>query len=89
MQDLSNLSAAKLNALHSKREAAHFVSVDKMISAGLGHLRHTDLESRAGSCALCAECLETYKAWNQSGNELRARKEYSGTHKPIKRACLP
>lgn len=91
MADLSKMPAKKLHALIAKREAERGAALDAMITAGMGMMRHNEIELLAKlSCPeydteIARRYLSTRSAWLEANEELDARKRYHGGDKPIKR----
>jgi len=88
MTDLSRLSAAKLEALHAKRQAACSANCTALINAGRGMERGNEIYAKGkaqGADALSLEYVRTTDAAQEVYSEMEARKRYHGTLKPIKR----
>lgn len=89
--DLSKMSAKKLHTLIAKREAERGAALDATIAAGMGMMRHNEIELLAKlSCPeyeteIARRYLATRAAWLEAVEELDARKRYHGGDKPIKR----
>ena len=91
--DLATLPAKKLHAVIAKREAERGAALDATIAAGMGMMRHAEIEALACGSSLLAnthlarEYLRTRAEWLEAHAELDARKAYHGGDKPIKRAA--
>lgn len=89
--NLSKLSGPKLRALIAKRDAERGAALDATIAAGMGMMRHSDIEALAKGSSLLSKTLlarrylQTRGAWLEAVEELDARKAYHGGDKPIKR----
>jgi hypothetical protein len=91
MTDLTKLSGPKLHALIAKRDSERSAALDATIAAGMGLMRHSDIEALAagsslvGNSLLARTYLSTRAAWLDAVLELDARRAYHGGDKPIKR----
>lgn len=85
--DINKLSAAKLEALYAKRQAACSVNCSALINAGRGMERGNEIyaKGKANADALSIEYVTLTDATQQVIFEMEARKRYHGTLKPIKR----
>jgi hypothetical protein len=82
MTDITKLSAAKLQALYDKRSAACSVNCSKLIDAGRGMERPTEIRTKTD--ALSLEYVALAEAFYAVVAEMDARKRYHGSLKPIK-----
>lgn len=89
---LTKLSGPKLRALIAKRDTERGAALDATIAAGMGMMRHCDIEalakgsSLASNVVLARAYLNTRAAWLDAVLELESRQKYHGGDKPIKRA---
>ena len=85
--DITKLSANKLLAEMAKRDAVYTASLDRVIAAGYGDVRFSDMRDMArNGDAIAAAHLALHDAMQECYFEEKRRKEYSGSLKPIKRA---
>lgn len=93
MNNLNKMPAKKLHTLIVKREAERDAALDATIAAGMGMMRHNEIEQLAKlSCPpyeteIARRYLATRAAWLEAVKELDARKRYHGGDKPIKRSA--
>ena len=89
MTDLSKLSAAKIEALYVKRQAACSVNCTALINAGRGMERGNEIyaKGKAGADTLSVEYVSLTDAVHLVIMEMEARRRYHGSLKPIKRAA--
>ena len=87
MTDLTKLSAAKIEALYAKRQAACSVNCTALINAGRGMERGNEITAKgvAGADTLSVEYVALSNAVQEVISEMEARKRYHGGLKPIKR----
>jgi hypothetical protein len=88
MVDVTKLSAAKLQALYDKRQAACSANCTALINAGRGMERGGEIyaKGKAGADPLSIEYVETTDAVREVIDEQEARKRWHGSLKPIRRA---
>lgn len=86
MTDLSKLSAAKIEALYNKRQAACSVNCTALINAGRGMERGNEIRAKgiAGADALSVEYVALSNAVQLVVAEMESRKRWHGSLKPIK-----
>lgn len=85
MPNLETLSAAKINALLAKREAAHSALLAEVIAAGYGNYTGNMLRAIAEPAPIIVEHLAAEAARYEVIAELAARQRYQGNDRPIKR----
>ena len=88
MTDLTKLSAATLEKLYNKRQAACSANCTALISAGRGMERGNDVyaKGKAGADPLSVEYAQLTDAVQTVVAEMEMRKRWHGSLKPIKRA---
>lgn len=87
MPDLSKLSAAKLQALYDKREAACSANCTALIAAGRGMERGNETRAKAAlpdADALSLEYIKVRDACAEVVSEMDYRKRWHGSLKPVK-----
>jgi hypothetical protein len=88
--NLSTLSGPKLKTRISVLDAEHSASTSRLIAAGLGSARGSDIETLAKGSSLLAnvrlarEHMEICRRRNDAFCELAARERYHGSDKPIR-----
>lgn len=89
MVDVTKLSAAKIEALYARRQAACSINNRALIDAGRGMERGNDIYAKgaAGADPLSVEYKRATDAVQEVIAEMEARKRYHGGLKPIKRAA--
>jgi len=88
--DLSSLSATKLRALGDKRQDVVQRLTDQLIDEGYGRERFSETKARADKGdPLAKEFVEAMRRAGDVSDELRRRKEYHGSDKPIKKPTVP
>lgn len=89
--DLTKLSGRKLELEISKRSTAHKAMLDRVIAAGMGQMRGTEIRDLAKGSSLLSKTLLAREwvavsdAYQEANDELYARQRYHGGNKPIKR----
>ena len=82
MTDLTKLSAAKIEALYAKRQAACSANRTALINAGRGMERGSEIRTKSDPLSL--EYVVLSDAVQLVIAEMEARKRYHGGLKPIK-----
>lgn len=87
MVDITKLSAAKLQALYDKRQAASSINCRALIDAGRGMERGSGIyaKGKAGADPLSVEYVAVTDAVQEVIAEMNARKAWGGDLKPIRR----
>lgn len=86
--DLSTLSANKLQARHDVLSDAWGNSLKRVIAAGHGDKRMSDMHALADAGdALAQAHIAAWVAYDLVNYEMRRRMEWHGSLKPIKRAA--
>lgn len=91
MTDLAKLSAKRLHEVIASRDAIWTKMLNETIAAGMGQLRHSEIEQLAKGSSLLTKTriardyLSARQEWREALGELDARKAYHGSDKPIRR----
>lgn len=87
--DLTKLSARKIEALYTKRQAACSVNCTALINAGRGMERGGEIyaKGKTGADPLSIEYVRLTDDVRAVIDEIESRKRYGGDLRPIKRAA--
>lgn len=81
---IDKLSERELTALYHKRLAAHMRIVDRLIAAGRGMERGSEIRQHSDPDSVAWGV--TADSFQLAADETRARERWHGSRKPIKRA---
>lgn len=87
MVDVTKLSAAKIEALYTKRQEACSINCTALINAGRGMERGQEIyaKGKAGADPLSVDYVRLTDDVQEVIAEMAARKRYQGNLRPIKR----